>query len=177
MAQREIGLAIGELPSSRGYPPSVFGRIASLVERAGNGAPGRGSITAFYTVLVENDDPNDPIGDAARSILDGHLMLSRKLAERGQYPAIDVGASISRVMPAVVAPAHVARAQRFKQLYGRLEESRDMIAIGGYRAGNDPELDRAMSRRGAMENFLRQDMAVAVGLPDSVAALGAAVGE
>jgi len=177
MAQREIGLAIGELPSSRGYPPSVFGRIAALVERAGNGEGGRGSITAFYTVLVENDDPNDPIGDAARSFLDGHLMLSRKLAERGQYPAIDVGASISRVMPSIVAPDHLARAQRFKQLYGRLEESRDMIAIGGYRAGNDPELDRAVSRRGAMENFLRQDMNVAVGLADSVAALAAAVGE
>ena len=177
MAQREIGLAIGELPSSRGYPPSVFGRIAALVERAGNGEGGRGSITAFYTVLVENDDPNDPIGDAARSFLDGHLMLSRKLAERGQYPAIDVGASISRVMPSIVAPDHLARAQRFKQLYGRLEESRDMIAIGGYRAGNDPELDRAVSRRGAMENFLRQDMNVAVGLADSVAALAASVGE
>jgi flagellum-specific ATP synthase len=177
MAQREIGLAVGELPSSRGYPPSVFGRIASLVERAGNGAAGRGSITAFYTVLVENDDPNDPIGDAARSILDGHLMLSRKLAERGQYPAIDVGASISRVMPAIVSPDHLARAQRFKQLYGRLEESRDMIAIGGYRAGNDPELDRAVARRAPMENFLRQDMAVAVGLSESVAALPVAIGE
>jgi flagellum-specific ATP synthase len=177
MAQREIGLAVGELPSSRGYPPSVFGRIAALVERAGNGETGRGSITAFYTVLVENDDPNDPIGDAARSILDGHLMLSRKLAERGQYPAIDVGASISRVMPTIVSPDHLTRAQRFKQLYGRLEESRDMIAIGGYRAGNDPELDRAVARRAAMENFLRQDMAVAVGLPESVSALAAAVGE
>jgi flagellum-specific ATP synthase len=177
MAQREIGLAVGELPSSRGYPPSVFGRIAALVERAGTGEDGRGSITAFYTVLVENDDPNDPIGDAARSILDGHLMLSRKLAQRGQYPAIDVGASVSRVMPAIAAPDHIARAQRFKQLYGRLEESRDMIAIGGYRAGNDPELDRAMARRAAMENFLRQDMTVAVGLPESVSSLAAAIGE
>jgi flagellum-specific ATP synthase len=177
MAQREIGLAVGELPSSRGYPPSVFGRIASLVERTGNGEPGRGSITAFYTVLVENDDPNDPIGDAARSILDGHLMLSRKLAERGQYPAIDVGASISRVMPTIASPDHLTRAHRFKQLYGRLEESRDMIAIGGYRAGNDAELDRAVSRRAAMESFLRQDMAVAVGLADSISELTRAVGE
>ncbi len=177
MAQREIGIAVGELPSSRGYPPSVFGRIASLVERAGNGESGRGSITAFYTVLVENDDPNDPIGDAARSILDGHLMLSRKNAERGQYPAVDVGASVSRVMPTIVQPDHLLRANRFKQLYGRLEESRDMIAIGGYRAGNDAELDRAVQRRAAMENFLRQDMAVAVGLEDSVAELGLAVGE
>jgi flagellum-specific ATP synthase len=177
MAQREIGLAVGELPSSRGYPPSVFGRVSGLVERAGNGASGKGSITAFYTVLVENDDPNDPVGDAARSILDGHLMLSRKIAERGQYPAIDVGASISRVMPTIVAADHLARSQRFKQLYGRLEESRDMIAIGGYRAGNDAELDRAMARRAAMEAFLRQDMTVAVGLPDSVAELARTLGE
>jgi flagellum-specific ATP synthase len=177
MAQREIGIAVGELPSSRGYPPSVFGRIASLVERAGNGEAGRGSITAFYTVLVENDDPNDPIGDAARSILDGHLMLSRKVAERGLYPAIDIGASISRVMPTIVTADHLTRAHRFKQLYGRFEESRDMIAIGGYRVGNDAELDRAVSRRAAMENFLRQDMTVAVGLAESVSELTAAVGE
>ena len=177
MAQREIGLAVGELPSSRGYPPSVFGRIAALVERAGNGEDGHGSITAFYTVLVENDDPNDPVGDSARSILDGHLMLSRRLAERGQYPAIDVGASVSRVMPTIVSAAHLARAQRFKQLLGRIEESRDMIAIGGYRAGNDAELDRAVSRRAAMEHFLRQDMAVAVGTEASVAALAEAIDE
>lgn len=177
MAQREIGIAIGELPSSRGYPPSVFGRISSLVERAGNGAADGGSITAFYTVLVENDDPNDPIGDAARSILDGHLMLSRKNAERGQYPAIDVSASVSRVMPTIVPPQHLGRAQRFKQLYSRLEESRDMIAIGGYHAGNDAELDRAVQRRAAMESFLRQDMAVAVGMSDSVADLQQAIGE
>jgi flagellum-specific ATP synthase len=177
MAQREIGLAVGELPSSRGYPPSVFGRIAALVERAGNGEDGRGSITAFYTVLVENDDPNDPVGDAARSILDGHLMLSRRLAERGQYPAIDVGASVSRVMPTIVPPEHMMRAQHFKQLYGRLEESRDMIAIGGYRAGNDPELDRAVQRRAAMEAFLRQDMGLSVGIEASVAQLSEAIGE
>ncbi|MGH7072995.1 MAG: FliI/YscN family ATPase [Stellaceae bacterium] len=177
MAQREIGLAVGELPSSRGYPPSVFGRIAALAERAGNGEDGRGSITAFYTVLVENDDPNDPVGDAARSILDGHLMLSRRLAERGQYPAIDVGASVSRVMPTIVSAEHMIRAQRFKQFYGRLEESRDMIAIGGYRAGNDSELDRAVQRREAMEGFLRQDMALAVDIESSVDQLRDSIGE
>jgi flagellum-specific ATP synthase len=177
MAQREIGIAVGELPSSRGYPPSVFGRISSLVERAGNGDRNGGSITAFYTVLVENDDPNDPVGDAARSFLDGHLMLSRRLAERSQYPAIDVGASVSRVMPAVVSEQQLARSQRFRQMSARLEESRDIIAIGGYRPGHDAELDRAMSRRAAMEAFLRQDMGLAVNLADSVKALGEAIGE
>ena len=177
MAQREIGLAIGELPSSRGYPPSVFGRITQLVERAGNAARGAGSISAFYTVLVENDDPNDPVGDAARSVLDGHLMLSRRMAERGLYPAIDVGASISRVMPAVVPAELLTRSQRFKHLYGRLEESRDMIAIGGYRPGNDPDLDRAVTLRGAMEGFLRQDMNVSVALANSAAALKATINE
>src|SRR3984957_19513921 len=142
MAQREIGLAVGEIPASRGYPPSVFGRISSLCERAGNGAEGSGGITAFYTVLVEGDDPNDPVGDAARSILDGHLVLSRKLADRGHFPALDVGASVSRVMPAVVPPAQMWQAQRLKQLFNRLEESRDIIAIGGYRPGPDAQLDR-----------------------------------
>jgi flagellum-specific ATP synthase len=176
MAQREIGLAIGEIPASRGYPPSVFGRIASLCERAGNGAEGGGSITAFYTVLVEGDDLTDPIGDATRSILDGHLVLSRRLADAGLFPALDVGASISRVMPAVVSPEQVAAVQRFKQLHSRLEESRDIIAIGGYRPGNDAELDRAVALKPAIESFLRQDQASAVRFADSIAALAAIVG-
>jgi len=177
MAQREIGLAIGEIPASKGYPPSVFGRITSLCERAGNGEEGSGSITALYTVLVEGDDPNDPVGDAARAVLDGHLVLSRRLADAGQFPALDVGASVSRVMPAVVSAQQIVRAQRFKQLYNRLEESRDMIAIGGYRPGNDAELDRAMSLRPAIEGFLRQHMASAVSFAESVAALSDIVGE
>src|SRR5262249_20990069 len=138
MAQREIGLSVGEIPASRGYPPSVFGRISSLCERAGNGAEGSGSITALYTVLVGGDDPNHPVADSARSILDGHLVLARKLADRGHFPALDVAASVSRVMPAVVPPEQVVAAQRFKQLHNRLEDSRDLIAIGGYRPGNDP---------------------------------------
>jgi flagellum-specific ATP synthase len=177
MAQREIGLAIGEIPASRGYPPSVFGRIAALCERAGNGEEGSGSMTAFYTVLVEGDDPNDPIGDATRAILDGHLALSRRLADAGHFPALDVGASISRVMPAVVAADHLLAAQRFKQLYGRLEENRDVIAIGGYRPGHDAELDLAVSLRPAIDNFLRQDWASAVAFADSVAALESLVGK
>ncbi|MBV9826688.1 MAG: FliI/YscN family ATPase [Alphaproteobacteria bacterium] len=177
MAQREIGLAVGEIPASRGYPATVFGRIASLCERAGNGADDNGSITAFYTVLIEADDPNDPIGDAARSILDGHLVLSRGLADRGHFPAIDVGASVSRVMPAVVRRDQIVRTQRFKQLYTRFEESRDMIAIGGYRAGNDAELDRAVALQPTMDAFLCQDMTSAIALADSVAALAGVLGE
>ena len=176
MAQREIGLAVGEIPASRGYPPSVFGQISSLCERAGNGAEGAGSITAFYTVLVEGDDPNDPIGDSARSILDGHLVLSRKLADRGHFPALDVGASVSRVMTAVVPPAQVAATQRFKQLYNRLEESRDLIAIGGYRPGHDPELDRAVSLQSAINQFLCQNMTDAVRFDEGFAALEQIVG-
>jgi len=176
MAQREIGLAVGEIPASRGYPPSVFGRISSLCERAGNGAEGSGGITAFYTVLVEGDDPNDPVGDAARSILDGHLVLSRKLADRGHFPALDVGASVSRVMPAVVPAAQVHATQRFKQMYNRLEESRDLIAIGGYRPGHDAELDRAVSLQPAISHFLCQDMTNAVRFFESVAALEQIVG-
>jgi flagellum-specific ATP synthase len=176
MAQREIGLSVGEIPATRGYPPSVFGRIAALCERAGNGEEGSGSITAFYTVLVEGDDPNDPIGDATRGILDGHLVLSRRLAEAGLFPAVDAGASISRVMPAIVSPEHLAAAQQFKRLYARLEEHRDMLAIGGYRPGHDAELDRAVALRPAIEAFLRQDLASAVGFADSVGALNNLVG-
>lgn len=177
MAQREIGLAIGEIPATRGYPPSVFGRIAALCERAGNGEEGGGSITAFYTVLIEGDDLSDPIGDSTRAILDGHLVLSRKLADAGHFPALDVGASISRVMPAVVSADHLRAAQRFKQLCGRLEENRDMIAIGGYRPGNDAELDLAVSLKPAIEGFLRQDWTHAVGFADSRAALRTLVGQ
>jgi flagellum-specific ATP synthase len=176
MAQREIGLAVGEIPASRGYPPSVFGRISSLCERAGNGEEGGGGITAFYTVLVEGDDPNDPVGDSARSILDGHLVLSRRLADRGHFPALDVGASVSRVMPAVVPPAQMLHAQRLKQLFNRFEESRDIIAIGGYRPGHDSELDRAVALAPAITEFLCQDMTNAVRFSESVSALGAIVG-
>jgi flagellum-specific ATP synthase len=176
MAQREIGLAVGEIPASRGYPPSVFGRISALCERAGNGAAGSGSITAFYTVLVEGDDPNDPVGDSARSILDGHLVLSRQLADRGHFPALDVGASVSRVMPAVVPHEQLTASQRFKHLWTRLEESRDLIAIGGYRPGSDAELDHAVQLQPVISQFLRQDMTNAVRFGESVAALGEIVG-
>jgi flagellum-specific ATP synthase len=177
MAQREIGLAIGEIPASRGYPPSVFQRIAALCERAGNGADGVGSITALFTVLVEGDDPNDPVGDSTRAILDGHLVLTRRLAEAGHFPALDLGASVSRVTAAVVPDQQTVLARRLKRLWSRLEESRDLIALGAYRPGNDAELDHAVALRPAIESFLRQDMTTAVSLPASVVALAEIVGD
>jgi flagellum-specific ATP synthase len=177
MAQREIGLAIGEIPASRGYPPSVFQRIAALCERAGNGGEGGGSVTALFTVLVEGDDLTDPVADSTRAILDGHLALSRRLAEAGHFPALDIGASVSRVMPAVVPDRQMALARRLKRLWSRLEESRDLIAIGAYRPGNDVELDHAVTLRPAIEGFLRQDLTSATSLPASVAALAEIVGD
>jgi len=161
MAQREIALAVGEPPATKGYPPSVFARLPALVERAGNGSDGKraGSITAFYTVLTEGDDQQDPIADAARAILDGHVVLSRQLAESGHYPAIDVEASISRVMNAIVPAPHYARVRQFKQLYSRYQRNRDLIAVGAYAAGNDPRLDEAIARYPWLEGFLQQDLA------------------
>jgi flagellum-specific ATP synthase len=132
MAQREIALAIGEPPATKGYPPSVFARLPQLVERAGNADVGQGSITAFYTVLTEGDDQQDPVADSARAILDGHIVLSRRLAEEGHYPAIDIEASISRVMPSVVSPEHFARMQLFRRIYSRYQQNRDLISVGAY---------------------------------------------
>jgi flagellum-specific ATP synthase len=177
MAQREIGLAIGEIPASRGYPPSVFQRIAALCERAGNGEEGAGSITALYTVLVEGDDLNDPVADSTRAILDGHLMLSRRLAEAGHFPAIDIGASVSRVMSSVVSSEQIELGRRFKRLCSRFEASRDMIMIGAYRPGNDAELDRAVALQPAIEEFLRQDIASASSFAAGVTALAEIVGD
>ncbi|MDO8346516.1 MAG: flagellar protein export ATPase FliI [Rugosibacter sp.] len=158
MAQREIALAIGEPPVTRGYPPSVFARLPQLVERAGNSTPGGGSITAFYTVLTEGDDPQDPIADAARAILDGHIVLSRQLADAGHYPAIDIEQSISRVMPQLVTPDHLELARRFKQLYSRYQRARDLLAVGAYAHGSDPLLDRAIALYPRLEQFLQQPM-------------------
>lgn len=177
MAQREIGLAIGEIPASRGYPPSVFQRIAALCERAGNGEDDGGSVTALFTVLVEGDDLNDPVSDSTRAILDGHLVLTRRLAEAGHFPALDISASVSRVMSSVVTDNEIALARRFKRLCARLEESRDIIAIGAYRPGNDAELDRAVALRPAMHSFLRQDITEATALAASQNALAAIVGD
>ena len=157
-AQREIALSVGEPPATKGYPPSVFAKIPQLVERAGNGPPGGGSITAFYTVLTEGDDQQDPIADAARAILDGHFVLSRSLAEEGHYPAIDIEASISRVMPHVVSMEQLNQAQRFKQLYARYQQTSDLISVGAYVAGSDPEIDFAIERFPAMKRFLQQGL-------------------
>jgi flagellum-specific ATP synthase len=158
MAQREIALAIGEPPATKGYPPSVFARLPQLVERAGNGIAGRGSITAFYTVLTEGDDQQDPIADSARAILDGHIVLSRDLAEQGHYPAIDVEQSISRVMHSIATPDHLSAARRLKQLYSRLQKARDLISVGAYVPGSDPVLDQAIAIRAGMDRLLQQDL-------------------
>jgi len=158
MAQREIALAIGEPPATKGYPPSVFAKLPQLVERSGNGLNGMGSITALYTVLTEGDDPQDPIADAARGILDGHIVLSRELAEAGHYPAIDIERSISRVMTAVAPREQVAAARRLRQLHARLSKARDLIQLGAYQAGHDAELDLAVRLAPRITAFLQQDM-------------------
>jgi flagellum-specific ATP synthase len=173
MAQREIGLAIGEPPATKGYPPSVFAKLPQLVERAGNGTDGGGSITAFYTVLTEGDDQQDPIADSARAILDGHIVLSRRLAEQGHYPAIDIEASISRAMNQLVTPQHFGLVQRFKQLYAHYQRNHDLISVGAYVKGSDPLLDEAIALYPRMEHFLKQGMFEAESYPASLGALSA----
>ena len=177
MAQREIALAIGEPPATKGYPPSCFAKLPQLVERSGNGPNGVGSITAFYTVLSEGDDQQDPIADAARAILDGHIVLSRALAESGHFPAIDVEASASRVMHNVAGAVHLELARRFRGLYSRYLKSRDLIQLGAYVPGSDPETDRAIVLYPALQRFLMQDMHEAATLPDSLQQLQAALQE
>ena len=156
MAQREIALAIGEPPATKGYPPSVFAKLPALVERAGNGISGGGSVTAFYTVLTEGDDQQDPIADSARAILDGHVVLSRRLAEAGHYPAIDIEASISRAMTALISDAHYAQVRQFKQLLASFQRNRDLVSVGAYARGSDPTLDRAITLWPRLEQFLQQ---------------------
>ena len=171
-AQREIALAIGEPPATKGYPPSVFAMMPALVERAGNDAEGRGSITAFYTVLTEGDDyRHDPIADAARAILDGHIVLSRDLAEAGHYPAIDIEASISRVMPAVVEREQMRAAQKFRQVYSAYRQQRDLIAVGAYQKGSDPQTDRAIAMWPRLRDFLQQEVDEPMPLNSAIEAL------
>jgi flagellum-specific ATP synthase len=170
-AQREIALAIGEPPVTKGYPVSVFAKLPQLVERAGNGGANGGSITAFYTVLTEGDDRNDPIADAARAVLDGHIVLSRDLAESGLYPAIDVEASISRLMPLITSPEHRELIRRFRQLNSTYAQNRDLITVGAYVKGSDPRVDEALQHWPGIQRFLSQDSGTSVTLGQSVAAL------
>ncbi len=172
MAGREIGLSVGEPPATKGYPPSVFAQIAGYVERAGMGVEGQGSITGLYTVLVEGDDHvGDPVADTARSVLDGHIVLSRRMSEAGVYPPIDLSMSLSRPMPGLVDTRHYRDSVRFRFLWSRLLEKRDLVDIGAYAPGRDPVLDDALSRAGNMEGFVRQSAADRIDLAQSVEAL------
>jgi len=155
MAQREIGLAIGEPPASRGYTPSVFAMLPRLLERAGTGR--RGSITGYFTVLVEGDDFNEPIADAVRGILDGHIILSRALAQRNHYPAIDVLGSISRVMPSITSSSHRTMAGAIRKNMATYEKARDLINIGAYVAGSDADIDAAIEAMPRIDSLLLQD--------------------
>lgn len=171
LAQREIGLAAGEPPATRGYPPSVFALLPKLVERAGRSP--KGSITAFYTVLVEADDPNEPISDAVRGLLDGHIWLARKLSTRGHYPAIDVLESLSRLMPEVATPEHRQAAQLVRGLMASYRDHEDLISIGAYRRGSNPTVDTAIGMREAIDTFLRQRVEERASLDEACKALAA----
>jgi flagellum-specific ATP synthase len=171
MAAREVGLAAGEPPASKGYTPSVFSRLARLVERAGNFK--NGSVTAFYTVLMEGDDQQDPLVDAVRSLLDGHVVLSRSMAAEGWYPAVNVLDSISRLMPAVTSVEHRKKAGLVRRLLSAYARSEDLVRIGAYKPGNDAELDQALTARPVLREFLVQDSGERVGLAECVARLQA----
>ena len=177
MAQREIALAIGEPPATKGYPPSVFAKLPALVERAGNDEHGKGAITAFYTVLTEGDDQQDPIADSARAILDGHIVLSRALAESGHYPAIDIEASISRVMTDLTATEDEKKSRLFKQLFSSFQRNRDLINVGAYVAGTDPLLDKAITLYPAMQKFLQQGIYEHCGYEEACQQLAAIVSQ
>ena len=170
-AQREIALAVGEPPATKGYPPSVFNKLPKLVERTGNGQEGGGSITAFYTVLSEGDDMQDPIADASRAILDGHIVLSRRLAEEGHYPAIDVEASVSRVMPQIVDDSWLQKAQLCKRLMSHHRQNQDLISVGAYQPGSDQVLDVAIERLPRIKAMLRQGLKEGSSIKESMAAL------
>jgi flagellum-specific ATP synthase len=170
-AQREIGLSLGEPPTMKGYPPSALGMIPRLIERAGVDARSGGSITALYTVLADGDDNDDPIVDTARAIVDGHIILSRNLAEQGVFPAIDIGKSLSRVMSDIISPEHQQAAQILRRLWSVYEENRDLILMGAYREGSDPIVDIAIARHDQILQFISQDQKERVDYATSVAAL------
>ena len=172
MAQREVGLAAGEPPTAKGYPPSVFALLPGLLERAGN-VRGKGSITAIYSVLVEGDDTNEPIADAVRGILDGHIVLSRELAGRNHYPAIDVLQSISRTMPDVTASDHRRSAAQVREWLATLRDTEDLVSVGAYVRGTTPRIDQALERRDRIAQFLCQPSDTLVGFTESVQALAA----
>ncbi|MCQ8877891.1 flagellar protein export ATPase FliI [Pseudoalteromonas shioyasakiensis] len=177
MAQREIALAVGEPPATKGYPPSVFAKLPALVERAGNGGEGQGSITAFFTVLSEGDDMQDPIADAARAILDGHIVLSRDLADSGHYPAIDIEKSISRVMPQVVSEPHMQQARVLKQVYSMYQQNKDMITLGAYQKGSDQMLDQAINMMPRVNAFLQQGMKDVISYDEGLQGLAQLLGQ
>jgi FliI/YscN family ATPase len=169
MAQREVGLAIGEPPATKGYTPSVFALLPKLLERAGTAEAG--SITALYTVLVEGDDTNEPISDTVRGILDGHIVLSRELAAQNHYPAIDVLGSVSRVMTEIVPPGHLQAAGGLRELLAVYREARDLINIGAYQHGSNPQIDRAIALVPKINAYLRQGVHEPLGYAEAIAAL------
>lgn len=175
MAQREVGLTIGEPPATRGYPPSVFAMMPKLLERSGTGE--RGSITGLYAVLVDGDDMNEPVADNVRSIVDGHVVLSRRLATQNHYPPIDILSSLSRVMSEVVDADHLKAAQRLRSLHATYREAEDLINIGAYAAGSNPEIDRAIEKNQQIRDFLRQDVAEKVSYSDTIVRMKAIVGQ
>jgi flagellum-specific ATP synthase len=172
-AQREISLSIGEPPATKGYTPSVFAKLPRLVERAGTGGSNGGSITAFYTVLAEGDDQNDPVVDSARAILDGHIVLSREIAEAGIYPAIDLERSISRVANDIISDEQERDVRQFRALYGRYRQNEDLITVGAYQRGADQRIDQAIQAFPRLQEFLSQDRREAVDVPSSLRQLSA----
>ncbi|MBD8511859.1 flagellar protein export ATPase FliI [Photobacterium sp. WH77] len=175
-AQREIALSIGEPPATKGYPPSVFAKLPALVERAGNGGDHQGSITAFFTVLTEGDDLQDPIADASRAILDGHIVLSREMADAGHYPAIDVERSVSRVMPAIVDEEQMLMSKAVRQILSICRKNQDLVSIGAYKPGSDPAIDQAFTLKPRLDQYLQQTMKESVPYDMCVNMLRSALG-
>ncbi|MFT6927725.1 MAG: flagellum-specific ATP synthase [Psychromonas sp.] len=167
MAQREVAISLGELPAIKGYPPSVFSFIPPLLERSGNGNENAGTMTAIYTILSEGDEDYDPVVDTAKAILDGHIVLSKELAQRGQFPAVDIEKSISRCMDAVVSEPHLQISRQCKRLYSMYNKAKDLISLGGYQQGNDPELDEAIQKNSAIEKLLMQNTTQYVNFEES----------
>ncbi len=176
MAQREIGLSAGEPPTSKGYPPTTFGELARLLERAGPGGPGQGGITGLFSVLVEGDDHNEPVSDAVRGIVDGHVVMEREIADRGRYPAINVLKSISRAMPGVLSPEQNAIIRKAKQVVTAYEDMAELIRLGAYRKGSDKAVDEAILLYPQIEEFLRQDKEDVTGVADSFKRLAQILG-